>query len=74
MIRILSLGAGVQSSTLALMMKHGEIEIDKAIRVVPKMNNKQYMHRSCKPIDQVEFTNKAQVDMFGNECEGLCGV
>lgn len=26
MLRILSLGAGVQSSTLALMMKHGEVE------------------------------------------------
>ena len=25
-LRILSLGAGVQSSTIALMMKHGEIE------------------------------------------------
>jgi hypothetical protein len=50
------------------------VALDKAIRVVPKMNNKQYMHRSCKPIDQVQFTNEAQVDMFGNECEGLCGV
>jgi len=50
------------------------VEMDKAIRVVPKMRLQQFMHRSCKPIDEVEFTNESQVDMFGNECEGLCGV
>ena len=50
------------------------VEVDRAIRVVPKMNNHQFMHRSCKPIDQVEFVNEDQVDLFGNECEGMCGV
>lgn len=50
------------------------VAIDKAIRVTPKMNNQQFMHRSCKPIDEVQFSNETQVDMFGNECEGLCGV
>jgi len=50
------------------------VEIDAAIRVTPKMHSRQFMHRSLKPIDQVEFVNEAQVDMFGNECEGLCGV
>ena len=38
-----------------------------------------FLHPSCIPIDQVEFKPKLnkerpQVDMFGNECEGLCGV
>jgi hypothetical protein len=35
-----------------------------------------YLHRSCKPLDEVEFkaTDPDQVDMFGNECEGMCGV
>lgn len=31
MVRVLSLGAGVQSSTLLLMAVHGEIEMDRAI-------------------------------------------
>jgi len=34
-------------------------------------------HRSLKPIDQVDFGAKhraSQVDMFTNECEGMCGV
>jgi hypothetical protein len=50
------------------------IAVDKAIRVVPKMRNKQFMHRSCKPISEVEFVNEAQTDLFLNECEGMCGV
>jgi hypothetical protein len=33
------------------------------------------LHRSMKLIDEVEFdANKNQVDLFGNECEGMCGV
>jgi len=34
-----------------------------------------YLHRSCVPIDEIDFDpDSTQVDMFGNECEGLCGV
>lgn len=36
------------------------------------------LHRSGKPIDEVDFNTSpedfGQVDAFGNECEGLCGV
>lgn len=38
-LRVISLGAGVQSTAMALMAAHGEI-----------------------------------TPMFGNECEGMCGV
>jgi 3''-phosphoadenosine 5''-phosphosulfate sulfotransferase (PAPS reductase)/FAD synthetase and related enzymes len=37
----------------------------------------QYMHRSLKPLDQVDLSTAAergQGDLFGNECEGVCGV
>jgi hypothetical protein len=36
-----------------------------------------YLHSSCKPLDQVELgsvPDKNQLSLFGNECEGLCGV
>lgn len=36
-----------------------------------------YLHRSGVHIDQVRFAEapaKAQLDLFGNECEGMCGV
>lgn len=48
MIHVISLGAGVQSSTMALMAAHGEIE------PMPEDNGQQVL--------------------FGNECEGMCGV
>jgi hypothetical protein len=36
-----------------------------------------YLHRSCVPLDQVDFRSAedaGQMSMFGNECEGMCGV
>lgn len=53
------------------------LEVDAAIRTQPGMRGQQFMHRSCKPLDQVDLTTAAdhgQVDMFNNECEGMCGV
>lgn len=50
------------------------VAMDKSIRVAPKMRLEQFMHRSCKPIDQIQFSDETQVDMFGNECEGMCGT
>jgi hypothetical protein len=37
----------------------------------------QYMHRSLRPIDEVElgtWAERGQPDLFGQECEGMCGV
>ena len=37
-----------------------------------------FLHRSCKPLDAVNLDDDksayAQLEMFGNECEGMCGV
>ena len=52
--------------------------VDSLIRNGGKnKDSKQYMHRSLKPIDEVDFRNledKGQLNMFENECEGMCGV
>lgn len=53
------------------------IEVDKAIRQQPGMRGQQFMHRSCVPLDQVDLStaeDHGQIDMFNNECEGMCGV
>jgi hypothetical protein len=52
------------------------IKMDNSIRDgVHKTREKLYLHRSLQPISEVDFDpDKDQVDMFGNECEGLCGV
>ena len=42
-----------------------------------KNNIKNYMHRSCKNLDEVKFNIKRedeQLDLFNNECEGMCGL
>lgn len=39
------------------------------------MRGRAFLHRSLQPLDQVNFDEQSpQVDMFGNECEGMCGV
>lgn len=47
---------------------------DKAIRAGGR---DQYMHRSCVPLDQVDLStleDHGQLNLFNNECEGMCGV
>jgi len=42
-----------------------------------KLMGDAFLHASLKPLDQVDFADQKghiQIDMFGNECEGLCGV
>ena len=54
------------------------IEFDRAIRNgVHKVRGTCFVHKSCKPLDQVDFStdeDHGQQVMFGNECEGMCGV
>ncbi len=51
------------------------IYLDSIIRVQEKFNHNQYLHKTLKPIDEVNFiVDDRTVDMFGNECEGMCGV
>ncbi len=56
------------------------VHVDQAIRAggtLRGMRAEQFMHRSCKPLDQVDFRtleDMGQLNLFLNECEGLCGV
>ena len=38
------------------------------------LEKKQYLHPGCKPLGVTEFKDENQADLFGNECEGVCGV
>ena len=54
------------------------VVFDDAIRDMSGrgVNNPTYIHRSCVPLSEAVFNvgDPDQVDMFGNECEGMCGV
>jgi hypothetical protein len=54
------------------------IAFDKAIRSgLPGVKGQTYLHRSMQPLGEVDFRNAVdmgQLDLFNNECEGLCGV
>ncbi|WP_350283519.1 hypothetical protein [Nitrosomonas sp.] len=39
------------------------------------MNHFEYMHRSRKPLADIDFTDfQREIDFFGMECEGICGT
>ena len=57
------------------------VAVDRALRVgapaSKRMRYQMFMHRDLKPLDQVDLRSDAelgQLDLFQNECEGMCGV
>lgn len=55
------------------------VEFDRRIRNHPKFNDKLYLHRSCKPLSDIDFNENQMrlddfIDGFENECYGMCGV
>jgi len=53
------------------------IENRELITKITGMKDTMYLNRKCVPIDEIDFDenkNKDQLDMFNNECEGVCGV
>jgi hypothetical protein len=53
------------------------VEFDKDIRVNKTTGNQQFVHRSCKPLDEVDLRSledMGQLNFFENECEGMCGL
>lgn len=50
--------------------------IDDMIRKMPRLNSQCFLHKSCKPLREVDL-NENQLtfdDLFTNECEGMCGL
>lgn len=75
------IGCPYHNNALWLDMKKNDpeswedaVEIDKKIRNHPKFKHKLYLHRSCVPLDQVEFHEQTDIDLFISECEGMCGI
>lgn len=55
------------------------VEIDRALRIPGnvvnrKMDQQMFLHRSCKPIDQIDFLADKNGDReMAAECQGMCG-
>lgn len=53
------------------------VEVDRAIRHHPRFRGEQFMHAQRVPLDEVDLStpeDRGQLDLFVNECEGMCGV
>jgi len=52
------------------------VEFDDAIRECGGMRGKVYLHYSCRPLSEIDFSSaedRGQLNWI-NECEGMCGV
>jgi hypothetical protein len=54
------------------------VAVDRAIRTgLRGIRGEVYLHRSAVPLDETDLSTAAdrgQLDLWPNECEGLCGV
>jgi len=55
------------------------VAFDKELRKqqYPGVTGKVYIHRDMVPLDEVDLStdrDRGQLDLFGEECEGMCGV
>ena len=53
------------------------VEFDARVRTLPRIDGRVYLHRSLQPLDMVDLRSeqeKGQLDLWGNECEGMCGL
>ena len=56
------------------------VEFDRQARDARRgtnMTSQAYLHRSCLPLDQIDFrsdTDKGQLLLWQDECSGMCGV
>ena len=63
-----------EPSSFASAVQH-EKDIQAATLKCEVTKGTPYLHRSCIPIDQVVFVRGGkQLNMFENECEGMCGL
>jgi hypothetical protein len=54
-----------------------ELEMQAAFSKVPRMTGIPFLHDSRVPLAHVDFRTAeeaGQQSMFGNDCEGMCGV
>jgi hypothetical protein len=52
-----------------------ERDLQETKRRTPNMRGVPFLHSSLTPLDQVDFGETSrQMDFFGGECEGMCGV
>lgn len=56
------------------------VAVDRRLRApdqVKRFRGEMYAHRSCVPLDKVDLStpeDRGQLNLFLNECEGMCGL
>lgn len=55
----------------------GRLRAKRATKLAAGIRGEIFVHRSMRPLEDVDFRSwaeRGQPDLFGNDCEGICGV
>jgi hypothetical protein len=58
------------------------VEVDRAVRHLPRLHGEAFLHRSCRPLEEVDLSTAEEhgqlgllgAEDFSLECDGLCGT
>lgn len=50
------------------------VEFDRLSRTNELMRGQLFLHSSLVPLNDADLGHKNQLNLFGNECEGMCGI
>ena len=50
------------------------VRVDKMQRNISKTGKETFLHRSLKPLDEIDFENEIDSFGWGGECDGMCGL
>jgi len=50
------------------------VAFDDMVREMPGLDEKAYVHRSLRPLSEIKFEHEDQIELFGEECSGHCGI
>jgi hypothetical protein len=54
-----------------------EKDFQEMVKQIPGFRGTSFLHNSCKSLNSIDFehlSNSRQIDLFNNECEGMCGL
>lgn len=46
----------------------------RVVKLAAGIKGELFVHRSMRPLDEADLGDEDTIDMFGNECEGACGL
>lgn len=72
--RWMEMKRNASSEWLAAVSFDKRLRTQRVTKLAAGIKGEIFVHRSMKPLDEADLGDEDTIDMFANECEGMCGV